>query len=394
MVHQARRTGLTRPAEPIRVLQSFAGLGRGGAEQLAMNWYRRIDRSRIQFDFVAEHSERTYEHVDEIESLGGRVFFVPRYRFSGLLDYIGAWRRLLAEHPEWSIVHAHHTTPAAIYLTVARTMNRICIAHSHNTDQQRSLKAFMRRALGRPLNLIANQRLACGVAAGRAMFGRGSFEVVPNSISVEDFEFKSETRDEIRSDLKVGSDLVVGHVGRFSEVKNHRAIVDVFTRLLLRRPTARLVLVGEGPLRSDIEYLVADRGIAERVEFLGSRDDVNRLMNAMDVLLLPSLYEGLPVTLVEAQANGLPSVISDTITDEVRLTPTIRAVPLAADPDRWVDAIVEAAQVSILGRAASSATLRGSEYDIGVGVERISQVYEGLARRGQFARNWPPHGPG
>ena len=376
---------LTRHAAdrgPIRVLQSFAGLGRGGAEQVAMNWYRAIDRSRVQFDFVAEERELPYEHEDEIRRLGGRVFFVPRYGLRNLASYVARWRSLLAEHPEWAVIHAHHTTPAPIYLSVARSMKRICIAHSHNTDQQLSVKAVTRRILGRPLNLLADVRLACGVAAGRAMFGSGGFEVVPNSIDLDRFAFDATARAEVRAELQCGGDeLIVGHVGRFVEAKNHVKVIDIFESLLSRAGSARLLLVGDGPLRAAVEEDVAARGISSRVEFLGSRCDVDRLMSAMDVFLLPSLYEGLPVTLVEAQANGLPSVISDTITTEAHLTTAVRSVELSARVGEWRDEVL-CALVSSEDRRTHARALRESDYDISRGAERITVLYETLVRSG------------
>lgn len=374
------RSGTGDQVRPLRVLQSFAGLGRGGAEQLVMNWYRSLDPSRVQFDFVAEERDIPYAHEAEIRERGGRVYLIPRYRVNNLPTYSRAWHDLLVRHPEWTIVHAHHTTPAPLYLSIARSLKRTCIAHSHNTDQQLSVKALGRRILGRPLNLIANQRLACGTDAGRAMFGSGRYEVVPNSIDVNEFEFRSGVRDEIREDLGISDRLVIGHVGRFVEAKNHRHVVRVFRALLQRSASVQLLLVGEGPLRAEIERDIIESGISDQVMFLGARDDVNHLMCAMDVFLLPSLYEGLPVTLVEAQASGLPSVISDTITDEVRLTPGIRSLGLTASPDEWARAILESG-VPSTQRAEHSGFLRGSEYDVSRSVERIMTLYEALARR-------------
>lgn len=371
----------TRKASPLRILQSFAGLGRGGAEQLAMNWYRSIDRTRVQFDFVAEEREHPYEHEEEIGRLGGRVFFVPRYRLGNLVSYADRWRRLLADHPEWRIVHAHHTTPAPIYLSVARAMNRIGVAHSHNTDQQRSVKALARRMLGRPLNLIAHQRLACGTAAGRAMFGKGNFEVVPNCIDVDTFTFDAQIRTEMRSYLSCDDSLVVGHVGRFVEAKNHQLAIRAFRSLRSRVPSTKLLLVGDGPLRGAIEQEVAALGMSDDVQFLGLRDDVDRLMNAMDVFLLPSLYEGLPVTLVEAQANGLPAVISETITDEVRLTPIVRSVALSASVEEWAETVRQSPLAPAARREYATA-VRGSGFDVSSGAAGITTFYEALAAAG------------
>lgn len=366
--------------EPIRILQSVAGLGRGGLEQIIMNWYRSVDRSKIQFDFVAEEGVGSGDHEAEIRALKGRIFYVPRYTSINPVAYAQKWYQLLAAHPEWRVIHAHHTTPAPIYLMVARVMGRTCIAHSHTTDNQRSIKAVARRLLGRPLNVIAHKRLACGVDAGRAMFGTDHFEVIPNSINMKEFAFSLESRKAVRADLKIDDSLVIGHVGRFTDVKNHAHVVRVFEELLGRLPTARLLLIGEGPLRMETERLVHLSGLDEKVQFLGSRADIGRIMAAMDVFLLPSLYEGLPVTLVEAQANGLPCVISSSITDEVRLTPHVMGVDLDAPIEEWVAAVVSA-PIGLDDRVAAAEKLRGGAYDVDQAVERVSNLYRELVEK-------------
>ncbi|HMR48026.1 MAG TPA: glycosyltransferase family 1 protein [Arachnia sp.] len=365
---------------PIRVLQSVAGLGRGGLEQLIMNWYRSIDRSKIQFDFVAEEGVGTRDHEAEIRDLGGRIYYVPRYTSVNPLTYAQRWRQLLSDHPEWQVIHAHHTTPALIYLTVARVMGRTCIAHSHNTDGQKSWKALTRRLLGRPLNIIAHRRLACGVDAGRAMFGTSRFEVVPNSINIMEFAFDPDSRSAARVELGVEDTLVVGHIGRFTEAKNHAHVVRVFEALASSFPAARLLLIGEGQLRTEIERLVRMSGLEEKVQFLGSRADIGRLMSAMDVFLLPSLYEGLPVTLVEAQANGLPCVISSSITDEVRLTSHVLSVDLDAPVEEWVSA-VSSAPIGQRERVPVANELKGGVYDVEYSVHRMSTLYSELAAK-------------
>lgn len=347
--------------EPIRILQVMASLDRGGAEAVVMNWLRQIDRSKVTFDFVVNEGG-PYAFESEAIELGSRVLRAPRFRGWNSVSYAVWWRRFLAEHQEWKIVHAHHTAPAAIYLAVARNLGRFTIAHSHNAGRESGPLGVVRQALHLPLRVVADSHLACSAVAGRSMFGeRTTVQVVPNAIKVERFAFTPSERDRIRLELGWQDALVIGHVGRFDPQKNHARLLRIFAGLAHNEPRARLLLVGDGLLRPQIEQDIASLGLEGKVVLTGVRTDIPELLSSMDVLLFPSHFEGLPVTVVEAQAAGLPCVVSDAITDEVALTELVTFISLNHPDVAWVRGVQEAA--SCQGRASRTREIRSAGYD-------------------------------
>jgi glycosyltransferase involved in cell wall biosynthesis len=325
--------------EPVRVLQVLASLDRGGAESMIMNIYRHIERSKIQFDFVVNEQETEYAYEAEITELGGRIYRMPSYKIVNYFTYKRAWERLLCKHPEWSIVHGHHTSPAFIYLTVADSLNRVTIAHSHTAGGERSLKSYTKVLTRYPLRYIADYLFACSSSAAKWMFGKHSNSalIINNAIDAKKYIFNETIRKEIRKAMQIENKFVVGHVGSFNTPKNHEFLIDVFLRICDKNANAVLLLVGDGELRFSIERKVANLGLSERVIFTGVRSDVPDLLQAMDVFLFPSLYEGLPVTLVEAQAAGLKVIASDTITDEVKLTDLVEFVSFTQPLPYWAE---------------------------------------------------------
>lgn len=338
-------------AEPIRVLQVMASLNRGGAESVVMDWLRRVDRTVVTFDFVV-NAGGPYAFEQEAEALGSRVFHAPTFRGWNAASYALWWRSFLVEHPEWQVVHAHHTVPAFIYLGVARRLGRVAVAHSHTAGRDGSLSGVTRTVLRWPLRYVADVHLACSKLAGTWMFGRKTaVQVIPNGINSARFSFDPAERVRLRRELGLGDALVVGHVGSFGPVKNHGRILRIFSALAARDTRARLLLVGDGGLRGDIEQQVRALGLADKVVLPGVREDIPAVLSAMDVLLFPSHYEGLPVAVVEAQASALPCVVSDAVTPEIALTDLVDFVPLSAPDEVWAAKVLEAASGWIAGPA-------------------------------------------
>lgn len=326
---------------PLRVLQVVTNMDRGGLETFVMNMYRRVDRSRVQFDFLC-HRDGSFAYDGEIEALGGRIYRVPR---CNPLDprYLKAIDSFFEEHP-YRVVHSHINCMSALPLAAARRHESVVrIAHSHNSRQDRDLKYPLKLACKRRIRHEATDLFACGVEAGRWMFGTDDFTVVRNAIDVDVYAFDETRRQRVRAALGVAPLApVVGHVGRFSHVKNHAFILEVFAALLGQRPDAILLLVGDGELRPDIERRAEELAISGSVRFLGVRSDVPELMQAMDAFLMPSLYEGLPLVLVEAQASGLPCVISDCIPADCDLEgSSMVRLPLSAPLNQWSEALTD-----------------------------------------------------
>ena len=326
--------------EPIRIAHVMGKMVGGGVEQVVMNYYRNIDRSRVQFDFLVD-SDSTLVPGDEIESLGGRIFKVPPYQRQSA--YQRELIRLFREE-RWSIVHSHVNALSVFPLRAAKRAGvPVRIAHSHSTAGKGEFaKNATKAVLKRLSNVYPTHRMACSRYAGEWLFGRGAdFEVVYNAIDLSRFLFNAEARAQARADLGLaGGRTVIGHVGRFMPQKNHRFLIDAFAMAAQQRPDLVLILVGTGEAEVLTESWAAERGVADRVMFLGQRDDVDRLYQAFDAFALPSLYEGLGIVGVEAQAAGLPCFLSDRITREVDVTGTVRFLPIN-DPERWAGALAE-----------------------------------------------------
>lgn len=333
-------------SEPIRVLQVFAQMNRGGAETMIMNLYRNIDRARIQFDFIV-HTEEKCAFDDEILLLGGNIYRVPRYTGKNHFIYKDVWREFFIQHPEYKIIHGHVRSTASIYLRIAKKYGLTTIAHSHSISSRGNfISRIIKNILQRQIRHIADNFLACSEEAGKWLFGKNiinknSFHVAKNAIDTELYKYDEHIRDEIRVQLNIDDKFVIGHIGNFSYAKNHKFLIDVFNKVINVNNKTLLLLIGDGELRKAIEKKVNAMGLTKNVIFMGMRSDVPELLQAMDVILFPSLYEGLPVTLIEAQASGLKCIVSDTITDEVKITDNVEFNSLDQLPEYWAKQVLK-----------------------------------------------------
>lgn len=354
---------------PIRILHIVTYMGRGGLETMLMNYYRAIDRNRIQFDFLT-HRDFRADYDDEIEALGGRIYRLPNLNpFSR--SYLDALDRFFAEHLEYRIVHSHLDCMSAIPLKAAKKHGvPVRIAHAHSSRQDRDLKYPLKLLFKRGIARQATQLFACGKEAGKWMFGTDDFHVLNNAIDAERYRFDPKVRQEVRSELGIPADaLVAGHVGRFMAPKNHGFLLRIFAEL---PDHARLLLVGDGVLRTNIEQQAKVLAIRDRIIFTGVRTDVDRLLQAMDIFLMPSLFEGLPVSIVEAQAAGLPCVISDKVPIECKKTDLITQLPLDASPAEWAEAVLAAAKQP---RTDTLMQIREAGFDIRANAEWLQNYY-------------------
>lgn len=361
---------------PLRILQVFYSMYPGGAESMIMNLYRCIDKNYVQFDFIV-HSEQEEFFDQEIQKMGGRIYRVPRYNGSNYKVYSQAWELFFQNHPEYHIIHAHLRSSASIYLTIAQKHGLITIAHSHSTSEGKGIQALVKRGLELPLRHIADYFFGCSKEAGQWLFGKkivnnNHFYILKNAVDTERFQFDLEKRVKIRKELDLHSEIVIGHVGRFVKVKNHAFLINVF-HALLKKIDAKLILVGEGELLGQIKEDCRQLHIIDKVCFLGNRVDVNEIMSAMDVFLFPSLYEGLPVVLVEAQAGGLPCLAANHITEEVALG-NLYYLSLNETPDKWADKLLELSKIKA-DRCLSIANIKDSGFDIHDSAEWLKNFY-------------------
>lgn len=355
-----------------KVLQVVTILDPGGLENFVMNVYRNIDRTKVQFDFLV-HRERRGVYEDEIERLGGHIYRVPR---ANPLNphYFRALDEFFSTH-SYDAVHVHLDCMSAFVLRAARKRDiPIRIAHAHNSSQDKDIKYPIKLACKRLISRYATHLFACGEQAGEWMFNGHGFSIIPNAVDLNKFEFDGAVRVGVREELDIPSNaLLIGHVGRFDRVKNHAWIIRVFAEVLKRDSNAWLVLVGDGGLKSNCELLTERLGVSSHVIFTGIRNDVNSLMSAMDIFLMPSFYEGLPVVLVEAQASGLPCLISDTLPTDCDLSDLITRLSLRSNPSIWASAIEGCVRRS--GRSDYVDLLYSRGFDIGSLSHHLQQLY-------------------
>ena len=310
-----------RQEKPIIVAQVMGKWVGGGVESVIMNYYRHLDHSKVQFDFICDE-DSTRIPYDEIKKLGGRVFLVPKYQ--NLPKYLKALEKLFKEN-KYRIVHANINTLSVFPLYAAKKAGvSIRISHSHSTSNPKEWKRNLIKNILRPFSKrYATDYFACSELAGRYLFGNKAFDqgevkIIHNAIDIEKFKFDEVARKKLRKEFGINdSTVVIGHVGRFVQQKNHTFLVDVFKEYHEKNPDSKLLLVGSGPLEDEIKKKVERLSLKDSVLFLGQRDDINKLYSIMDVFCLPSLYEGLPVVGVEAQAAGLPTIFSNRISKEV-----------------------------------------------------------------------------
>lgn len=355
----------------MRVLQVVTHMERGGLETMLMNYYRQMDRSKIQFDFLVHRQERA-AYDDEIEMLGGHIYRIPRLNpFS--YCYRSALNLFFKEHP-YRIAHVHLDCMSAIPLSAAKKSGvMVRIAHSHSSNQDKNIKYIMKQYYKKKIFHYSTDLLACSQTAGEWMFGDHTFEIMANAIDSERYLYSKMVRDKVRKNLDLFSSLVIGHVGRFNYPKNHHFLINIFYELHKIQPNAKLMLVGDGIRREEIERKVKQLGLIDSVIFMGVRSDVNELLQAMDIFVFPSLYEGLPVTLIEAQAAGLPCVISDHISQECIVTNDLVTVQNLSDSaETWARHIL-----SLPGKERSnrSAEIEASGFDIVENAKWLEEFY-------------------
>jgi glycosyltransferase involved in cell wall biosynthesis len=359
--------------EPIRVLQIVPNMQSGGLENFIMNVYRNIDRSKVQFDFLV-HYQKRYFFDDEIEHLGGKIFRLSVREDHNVLKYLRDLHCFFQKHPEYRVVHGHMASLAMFYLSEAKKNGiPVRIVHSHNTATENCLKGRCKNILLQFADCSANVRFACSDEAGEFLFKGKNFTVVPNAIDPAKFAFHPDVRTSARKELGLEGKFVIGHAGRFCLQKNHMFLIDVFSEIHKINPDAVLLLIGEGETERQVHQKVESLSLSPFVRFLGVRADMNRLYQAMDVFLFPSLFEGLGIVTVEAQASGLNTFASDKVPREAKVTNLIRYLSLDASPEQWAEEILAAAPNE--NREEAYRSLKGTQYDIHCLSQQLEEFY-------------------
>ena len=372
-------------SEPIRVLHVVGNMGIGGIETLIMNIYGNIDRDKVQFDFLI-HNPTEGEYAEEIKKLGGHIYRMPVLRdktrtyYWRYFEYKSALKKFFSEHKEIKVLHGHMTNTASIYMPIAMKYGNVkcCIAHSHQTEATPGLSGVVTNILQRHLEKIATDYFACSEEAAKWIYSieiveNGKVKIIHNGTDVEKYHFDSVEHEKIKNQMGHSGKIVFGNVARFKKQKNHEFLIDIFAEIHKMNQNTVLILVGQGELEENMKEKVAKLGLDDCVEFLGARNDVPKLLKDFDVFLLPSLFEGLPLVGIEAQAAGLPMITSNTVTLEADVTGNVIFLPLELSAEEWAKKILEVNESFV--RKDMTQKVREAGYDIKQTAQWLQKFY-------------------
>ena len=363
--------------EPIRIAQIMGKWVGGGVEAVVMNYYRYIDRNKIQFDFICD-DDSTCIPKEEIESLGGKVILIPPYQ--KVFKYHKELKRVLKEG-QYKIVHSHINALSVFSLCAAKSAKiPVRIAHSHSTSNKKEWKKTLLKNMLRPFSKVfANRYFCCSELAGRWLFGNKTYDqgkvyLLNNAIDVDKFKYTEKVRKAKRKELNIkDNEIVIGHIGRFVKQKNHEFLIDIFNEIHKQNKNTILLLAGDGPLKEEIENKVKELELDKFVKFLGQRNDANKLYQVMDAFVLPSLYEGLPVVGVEAQAAGLPCFFSTDMTKETKVLDTTEFIELTESPKDWASLILK--KLKSYKRTDATQEITNNSFNIKIESEKLEKKY-------------------
>jgi len=358
----------------IRIAHILSDMDFGGAETVAINYFRHIDRKKIQFDFIV-HEGSMLPRKDEIESLGGKIIIIPPYKRIG--RYLKELKRVFKNN-NYTIVHSHINTLSVFPLYIAKECGiKVRIAHNHSTAGKGELKRNIMKYILRPFSkLFSTDYYACTEHAGNWLFGKKIFKkkgvIINNAVDVEKFKYDADTRKELREELGIENKFVIGHVGRFVTAKNQRFIVDIFYELQKEKKDSVLFFVGDGPMLEEIKYKAKELKLEDKVIYLPSRNDINKIYQAFDLFLFPSLYEGLGMALIEAQIAGLPCVASDAVPKDAKICDLMTFQNLGKAANYWANKCLE---LSDIKRESHADEAKERGFDISIEAKKLEQMY-------------------
>ena len=353
--------------EPIRILHVLTAMNRAGAETMLMNLYRAIDHEHVQFDFAVTTTDKC-DYDDEIEMLGGRIIHYPKYKGSNHFAYKKWLNTFFSEHSEYKIIHGHIGSTASIYLKIAKKHGRYTIAHSHSTGKMNSIRDFMYKVYSFSTRYIADYFIGCSTEALISRYGRKVADdnsksiVLNNGIDIRKYAYSEQVRNEMLNDFNLSNNsFIVGTVGRLTEAKNPFFIVDILEELKQVEPDFRFIWAGNGELKERVTDYINKKKLNDNILMLGVRDDIPRILQLLNVFILPSVFEGLPVIGVEVQAAGVPMLCSDKVSKEVKLSNCVSFLPINSTTV-WVESILKEKEFRRIENAPGDVAESG--YDI------------------------------
>lgn len=350
---------------------------RGGTEAFIMNYYRHINHDKIQIDFIYQGDDDGVYDKELLDN-GSKIYHVP-FKSKSPIRFSMDVKRILKEG-NYQVIHSQMDAMGCWPLAIAKNVGvPMRIAHSHNTKHQTNnpIKLMLNDIAKLLLRKYATDYYACGYDAGLFMFGKKLMEqskvqLIHNAIELDKYAYSDLKRNKIRKEFGIENEIVIGHIGQFREQKNHKKIIEIFTEIVKSDNNVKLMLVGDGPLKSNIQSLAKKNSVLDKVIFTGSRNDVSDILNVFDVFLFPSLFEGLGIVAIESQANGLPTVVSDVIPNEAMITDIIMKVDLNADSFVWKNAVYKALKI---GRKDERHKLTEAGYDIVTEANKLEERY-------------------
>lgn len=361
----------------IRIAQIMGKWVGGGVENVVMNYYSNIDHSKIQFDFICDEDSTNIPY-EKIKNMGGNIILVPPYQ--NVFKYQKKLIQIFKKN-KYNIVHSHINALSFFSLRAAKKANvPIRIAHSHSTTNKREWKKNLLKNLLRPFSKVyATHYMCCSEIAGRWLFGNKTYDkgeviLINNAIDIYKFAYDEKKRYSKRLELNIKEDtLVIGHVGRFVKQKNHDFLIEVFKYIHNENKNSILLLIGQGPLKDEIKEKVKKFGLSENVKFLGQREDVDELYQAMDLFLFPSLYEGLGMVIIEAQVSGLSCVCSTEVPNVVKINKNIEFVSLNDSLEEWNKKILDVLKTE--KRMNYFKSIDNSGYNIKIEAKKLQDTY-------------------
>lgn len=369
----------------IRILHVIGRMDRAGAETMVMNLYRVLDRTNFQFDFLYFTDDKC-DFDEEIASLGGKIYHLPSYIYKNSITRMFGMKKLLKTNKYIQIIHCHTLFSNSFHLLAGKMAGvKVRIAHAHSTSDNNSNSAFGRayQSISRfIIQKTATHFISCGEAAGIYLFPKIKHKMfLPNSVDTQKFASIARLNKEyLRKMLNlVVNTILIVQIGRFLEVKNHPFSIQLAANLKSRNVDFLMIFVGDGELKSEIKNLAHTMKVENQVAFLGLRSDIAEILAGSDLMILPSLYEGFPVVLVESQSAGVPALISDSISVEVDLgVGLIERLSLNNPLDNWVEKIEEILAKPKMEEKERLAILRDKGFDIHTSVKKLEKLYSGL----------------
>ena len=361
----------------MRVLQVNYKMDIGGIESFLMNICRNIKEKDINFMFLT-YNDYKFDYEEELLKMNYKIIKISNPNNVSVFKHINEIYNVIKEE-KIDVVHCHTYFNSAYVMIAAKLAKvKVRIVHSHTTYGLKK-DIFLKRikwCISRTLiNNLSTKRIACSTEAGKSLFGNKSFEIIENGINVKDFHYDNKVRKIYRQQFKLKEDeFVIGHIGRFDYPKNHTFLLEIFEKILTIKENSKLILVGSGSLQNKKKKIAVKKNLESKVIFLGNRRDVNKILNTFDVFIFPSLYEGLPLTLVEVQANRLPILVSNNVSKEIKLTEYIQFLSLEDGASKWAEKAISLNKK----RNSSKSVLEDSKYNIDNVISKLVKIYRGV----------------